>query len=53
MNRFLIPAAFAVGLMVVIWVGMGFVGTSWLALLMTVAALWNGFAWAKRRRLGH
>jgi len=37
MNRFLIPAAFAVGLMVVIWVGMGFVGTSWLALLMTVA----------------
>jgi len=24
-----------------------------LALLMTVAALWNGFAWAKRRRLGH
>lgn len=36
MNRFLIPIAFAIGLVFVLWVGMGFVGSSWLALVMTV-----------------
>ena len=36
MNRFLIPITFAMGLLVVLWVGVGFVGTSWLALVMTL-----------------
>lgn len=35
MNRFLIPVAFAIGLIFVGWVGMGFVGSSGLALVMT------------------
>ena len=35
MNGRFFAAAFALGLMVVAWVGVGFVGTSWLALLMT------------------
>ena len=37
MNKTLFPMAFAVGLISVVWVGLGFVGTSWLALVMTVA----------------
>ncbi|MES2089920.1 MAG: DUF802 domain-containing protein, partial [Pseudomonadota bacterium] len=36
MNRIVFAAAFAIGLMTVAWVGMGFVGSSWMALLMTV-----------------
>ncbi|MBA4109062.1 MAG: hypothetical protein C0487_05670 [Leptothrix sp. (in: Bacteria)] len=36
MNRIVFAAAFAIGLMVVGWVGVGFVGSSPLALLMTV-----------------
>jgi len=36
MNRIVFAAAFAIGLMVVGWVGVGFIGASPLALLMTV-----------------
>ena len=36
MNRIVFAAAFAIGLMVVGWVGVGFIGSSPLALLMTV-----------------
>ncbi len=35
MNRIVFAVAFAMGLLAVVWVGMGFVGTSWLALTMT------------------
>jgi hypothetical protein len=35
MNRVLFGLAFAIGLVAVVWVGVGFVGTSWLALFMT------------------
>ena len=35
MNRFVFAVAFAIGLLTVGWVGWGFVGASWLALLMT------------------
>ncbi|HSV51839.1 MAG TPA: DUF802 domain-containing protein [Burkholderiaceae bacterium] len=35
MNRIVIAVAFAVGLVAVAWVGLGFVGSSWLALAMT------------------
>lgn len=35
MNRIVFAAAFAIGLITVAWVGMGFVGSSWLALVMT------------------
>ncbi|MEO7952724.1 MAG: DUF802 domain-containing protein [Polaromonas sp.] len=35
MNRIFFAAAFAIGLMTVIWVGWGFVGSSWMALAMT------------------
>ena len=35
MNRIVFAVAFAIGLMIVAWVGMGFVGSSWLALVMT------------------
>jgi hypothetical protein len=37
MNRYLIPLAFTIGLATAGWVGYGFVGTSWLALVMTLA----------------
>lgn len=37
MNRVIWKGALALGLLVVLWVGSGFVGTSWLALAMTVA----------------
>lgn len=36
MNRMVFAVIFAIGLMTVAWVGVGFVGSSWLALLMTV-----------------
>lgn len=36
-NRLLFAGAFALGLLAVVWVGAGFVGTSALALVMTVA----------------
>ena len=35
MNRIVFAAAFAIGLMIVAWVGVGFIGASWLALAMT------------------
>ncbi|MBT9476574.1 DUF802 domain-containing protein [Polaromonas sp.] len=35
MNRIFFAAAFAIGLMTVTWVGVGFVGSSWMALVMT------------------
>ena len=35
MNRIFFAVAFAIGLMTVTWVGLGFVGSSWMALLMT------------------
>ncbi|MDO8719740.1 MAG: DUF802 domain-containing protein [Polaromonas sp.] len=35
MNRIFFAVAFAIGLMTVTWVGLGFVGTSWMALVMT------------------
>lgn len=35
MNRIFFAVAFAIGLMTVTWVGWGFVGSSWLALVMT------------------
>ena len=35
MNRIFFAAAFAIGLAAVVWVGIGFVGSSWLALVMT------------------
>lgn len=35
MNRIFFAAAFAIGLMTVTWVGLGFVGSSWMALVMT------------------
>ncbi|RUP28176.1 MAG: DUF802 domain-containing protein, partial [Curvibacter sp.] len=35
MNRFVFASAFATGLLSVAWVGWGFVGSSWAALLMT------------------
>jgi hypothetical protein len=35
MNRIFFAVAFAVGLAAVVWVGLGFVGSSWLALAMT------------------
>ncbi|MBK7312383.1 hypothetical protein [Candidatus Aalborgicola defluviihabitans] len=37
MNRFLFPISFAMGLVAVIWVGVGFIGSSALALAMTLA----------------
>jgi hypothetical protein len=37
MSRNGLVLAFALGLVAVIWVGVGFVGTSWIALVMTVA----------------
>ncbi len=37
MNQVIWRGAFALGLLVVLWVGSGFVGTSWLALAMTFA----------------
>lgn len=37
MNRIFFAAAFAIGLMTVTWVGLGFVGSSWMALAMTAA----------------
>ena len=36
MNRYLFAVAFALGLMALLWVGVGFVGTSAMALLMTL-----------------
>ncbi len=36
MNRIFFAVAFTIGLMTVTWVGIGFVGSSWLALVMTV-----------------
>lgn len=47
MNRFVFAVTFAMGLMALAWVGMGFVGTSWLALLMTlvIAAVYGLGAW--------
>jgi len=43
MNKFLMPFVFAAGLLLVAWVGWGFVGTSPLALLMTgvIAAVYS------------
>ena len=43
MNKFLMPIVFAAGLLLVAWVGWGFVGTSPLALLMTgvIAAVYS------------
>jgi hypothetical protein len=35
MNRIFFTVAFATGLLTITWVGVGFVGSSWLALLMT------------------
>lgn len=35
MNRIFFAVAFAIGLMTVTWVGLGFVGSSWMALVMT------------------
>ncbi|MDE2592726.1 MAG: DUF802 domain-containing protein [Burkholderiales bacterium] len=35
MNRIVFAVAFAMGLLAVVWVGVGFVGVSWLALTMT------------------
>jgi hypothetical protein len=35
MNRIFFAVAFAIGLMTVAWVGFGFVGSSWMALVMT------------------
>lgn len=37
MSKHSFAAAFAIGLLVVAWVGLGFVGSSWLALVMTAA----------------
>jgi hypothetical protein len=37
LNRFVIPAAAAAGALCVAWTGLGFVGTSYLALAMTLA----------------
>jgi len=37
MNRYLFTVAFALGLLALLWVGAGFVGTSAMALIMTVA----------------
>lgn len=35
MNRIFFAVTFAIGLMTVTWVGLGFVGSSWMALVMT------------------
>ena len=37
MNKHFFNIAFGIGLLAVMWVGYGFVGSSWLALLMTAA----------------
>ena len=37
LNRFIIPAAAAAGALCIAWTGLGFVGTSYLALAMTLA----------------
>ena len=37
MNKLFFNTAFGIGLLAVMWVGYGFVGSSWLALLMTAA----------------
>lgn len=37
MNKHFFNAAFGIGLLAIMWVGYGFVGSSWLALLMTAA----------------
>lgn len=37
MNKLFFNIAFGIGLLAVMWVGYGFVGSSWLALLMTAA----------------
>jgi len=49
MNRILFAAAFAIGLAAVVWVGIGFVGSSALALLMTavIAGAYGPTAWAR------
>ncbi|WP_367848843.1 DUF802 domain-containing protein [Rhodoferax sp. WC2427] len=51
MNRIVFAMAFAIGLATVAWVGMGFVGVSWLALAMTVAiaAVYVLGAWEVQR----
>jgi len=36
MNRTVFATAFALGLAALIWIGVGFIGTSWTALLMTL-----------------
>ena len=48
MNRAMLATLFAVGLMAVAWVGLGFVGSNGLALLMTVV-IGMSFRWAHGR----
>jgi Domain of unknown function (DUF802) len=51
MNRYLFTAAFALGLLALLWVGAGFVGTSAMALLMTavMAGVFGLGAWELAR----
>jgi len=51
MNRHLFTAAFALGLLALLWVGAGFVGTSAMALLMTgvMAGVYGLGAWELSR----
>jgi hypothetical protein len=51
MNRYLFTAAFALGLLALLWVGAGFVGTSPMALLMTavMAGVYGLGAWELAR----
>ena len=51
MNRYLFTAAFALGLLALLWVGAGFVGTSAMALLMTavMAGVYGLGAWELAR----
>ncbi len=51
MNRYLFSAAFALGLLALLWVGAGFVGTSAMALLMTgvMAGVFGLGAWELAR----
>ena len=47
MNRYVIPVAFAIGLVFLGWIGMGFVGSNWLALAVTlvIAGVYGLGAW--------
>jgi hypothetical protein len=54
MNKAVLAILFAVGLLAVAWIGMGFVGSNGVALLMTgvIGAVYALGAWEVRRFRG-